>query len=73
VGNLTEARAFEANDSVAESSLFSFDLSWNKTLWNLQIPVEAIDDALRDGLLDAVSKFHTYTLSTIRCPGLSGE
>ena len=60
-----------ANDLIARSALLDFDLSLNKSLSQLEVPVGSVDSALRRGSLDTASRFLKYTLSTIQSPGFS--
>jgi hypothetical protein len=62
---------FQANDLVAESALLDFDLSWNKSLCKLEVPVVSVDSALRHGSLDTASRLLKYALSTIQSPVFS--
>jgi hypothetical protein len=62
---------FQPNNFVAGSSLLDFDLSGNKSLETLTIPVDSVDNALRDGSLDTASRLYKYVLSTIRSPVFS--
>lgn len=54
---------FQANDLAAHSVLRAFDLSWNKSLCTLGVPVDSID--LRSGSLDTASRLLKYTLPAI--------
>jgi hypothetical protein len=62
---------FPADSFIARSSLADFDLSWNKSLRNLEVSVNSLDFASRDGSLDSGSRLLKYALSTIKSPTFS--
>ena len=59
-----------ANDFAARSSLQDFDLSRNKSLWMLQVPVSDIDRTLNDAPPNNASGFLKHMLSTITFSGV---
>ena len=58
----------QANNLVAKSALLHFDLSWNKSLCKLELPVISVDTAFQDGSHDTASRFLKRVLSTIQSP-----
>ena len=61
---------FRANDFIVDSSFLKFDLSWNKCLQTLEVPVSSVDRMLSDDSLDA-SRLLNDVLATIRSPTFS--
>jgi hypothetical protein len=62
---------FPADSFIARSSLADFDLSWNKSLHNLEVSVNSLDSTSRDGSLDTGSRLLKYALLTIKSPTFS--
>jgi len=58
-------------DLLSVCPLADYDLSLNKTLRTLEVAVEYLDCALRDGSPDDASKLLKYALSTIKSPTFS--
>ena len=56
---------FPANRFTANSSLHSFNLSQNKSLWDIEVLARFIDDGLRAGSMDTASELVKYALSSI--------
>jgi hypothetical protein len=68
----TESRTISpANSFIALSSLADFDLSWNKSLRNLEISAYSLDFASQDGSLETGSRLLKYALLTIESPTFS--
>jgi hypothetical protein len=62
---------FQTKSFTAKSSLEDFDLSSNKSLRSLKIPVNSVKGLIRKGLLDTASRLYKYALSTIKSPAFS--
>ena len=57
-----------ADGFAAESSLWDFDLSHNKSLQTLEVSARSVEVTLSGGSLDAASMLLQYALSTIQSP-----
>ena len=60
-----------ADNRIAGSSIWDFDLSRNKSLRTLQVTARSIDGALEAGSPDSAASLLTYALSTIKSPVFS--
>lgn len=55
-GEHLSPKSTTSHNSVTKSSLMDFDLSRNRPLGALEVPMTSIDHALRNGSLDAASR-----------------
>jgi len=69
--NTLQVLQLHPTDSLYMHPLPRYDLSRNKTLHTLEVPVEHIDYALREGSPGDASKILKYALSTIKSPEFS--